>query len=143
MDLKFYKNKGMEAFSREEWEMICSGCGLCCLEKLIDEESNEIILTRVACKYLNLSDLRCMVYEKRLIKKKDCMKIDLSFLEKYKDCLPEICSYRILYITGELPHWHYLESGDRELVHKLGISALNNVVSGENIHPDDLQYFIW
>lgn len=142
MDFKFYKSKGMYEFSQNEWEMICSGCGLCCLEKLMDTDTNEIVLTRVACRYLNLCNLKCMIYEKRFIEKTDCMKIDLSFLKEYKDLLPEICSYRILYITGKLPSWHYLESGDRALVHELGLSALNNVVSGENIHPDDLQYFI-
>lgn len=137
----FYKIKNMEDFTEEEWEAVCDGCGLCCLEKLLDEDTGELFFTRVACNNLDIETCRCKVYEKRFESRADCINLEFKDLGKI-DYLPETCSYRFLYENKKLPPWHYLESGERDGVHNLGISARNNAVSGENIHPDDLEYFI-
>ena len=45
MSLKFYEIKEMKDFTKKEWEMICDRCGLCCMEKLIDDDTDELFFT--------------------------------------------------------------------------------------------------
>ncbi|MDY0133058.1 MAG: YcgN family cysteine cluster protein [Desulforegulaceae bacterium] len=138
----FFKFKTMAEFTGEEWELICSRCGLCCMEKLIDSETEELFFTCVSCVYLNLDDFNCNIYEKRFECKNDCVKLSIDYLEKYIKHLPINCSYRILFLNKKLPDWHYLISGDKNLVHKLGISAKGKAVSGKDVFQEDLEDYI-
>ena len=39
---QFWHNKPMDQFTDPEWESLCDGCGKCCLNKVIDDETEEL-----------------------------------------------------------------------------------------------------
>jgi uncharacterized cysteine cluster protein YcgN (CxxCxxCC family) len=49
--------------------------------------------------------------------------------------LPQTCAYRLRSQGRDLMWWHYLVSGDRDTVHRAGISVRGRAMS----HPDDME----
>ena len=58
-DLPFWRTKRLSEMTEREWESLCDGCGRCCLNKLIDEDTNETVFTDVGCTLLNGETCRC------------------------------------------------------------------------------------
>jgi uncharacterized cysteine cluster protein YcgN (CxxCxxCC family) len=123
-----------------EWEALCDGCGRCCLKKLQDEDDDTVYYTSVACKLFDVSSCRCSDYPARLQKVEDCL--DLRRHELQWEWLPETCAYRLRANDEALPEWHYLRSGDRNLVHFTGFSMRHKVVPEDTVDEDDLEDYI-
>ncbi|HEY0447350.1 MAG TPA: YcgN family cysteine cluster protein [Allosphingosinicella sp.] len=122
-----------------EWEALCDGCGKCCLHKLEDEDTGEILATNVACKLLDRTSCRCTHYRGRKAIVADCVRLTLAGMKKI-DWLPSTCAYRLRAAGQPLPDWHYLISGDRESVHRAGMSVRGWTISEED--AGELEYHL-
>lgn len=111
----------------DEWESLCDGCGICCLYKLEDDESGDISMTNVACRFLDPQECVCMLYDDRKKAMPTCIKLTPSKVEKLK-WLPETCAYKLVLRGESLPDWHPLVSGDPQSVHQAGISVKGKII---------------
>lgn len=126
---KFWEKKPLTKMSPAEWEALCDGCGKCCLNKLEDEDSGEVALTRVACRLLDDATCRCTHYENRHTFVPDCIVLKPDNLDTHAYWMPKTCAYRLLWQGKSLPEWHPLISGSPDSVHAAGISVQGNTVS--------------
>ena len=126
---RFWEKKPLSKMSSAEWEALCDGCGKCCLNKLEDEDSGEVALTRVACRLLDDATCRCAHYENRHQFVPDCIVLRPDTIASHAYWLPDTCAYRLLWQGNPLPDWHPLVSGDPESVHRAGISVRGQTVS--------------
>lgn len=125
---RFWEDKPLDALDRAEWEMLCDGCGKCCVHKLEDEETGELFPTNVACKLLDRHSGRCSNYRHRRAFVPECVRLTPK-LAATLDWLPETCAYKLRAEGKQLPEWHHLVSGDPEAVHKAGMSVRGWTVS--------------
>jgi hypothetical protein len=137
----FWKRKQLSEMTPEEWEKCCDGCGQCCLYKLEDEDSGEIFLTCVACRYLDLQACRCTAYGDRAQLMPTCVTLTLGLVSQLS-WLPETCAYRLLAAGKELPTWHWLITSDPQAVHQAGISVRDYAIPQEAAHMDDLGIYV-
>ena len=114
--------------SAEQWEALCDGCGKCCLHKVEDADSGRIWPTNVACKLLDLKTARCSDYKHRRQFVDDCVRLTPA-LAGQLEWLPDTCAYRLRANNEPLPEWHYLICGDREAVHRAGVSVVGKAIS--------------
>ena len=125
----------------QEWEALCDGCAKCCLHKLEDEDSGDVLYTKVRCRYLDEDSCRCSDYANRSVLVPNC--IDLREADPLAlDWLPSTCAYRLRAHGLPLPEWHYLVCGDREVVHAVGASIRGRAISDEFVHPDGFEEHI-
>ncbi|HEX8263578.1 MAG TPA: YcgN family cysteine cluster protein [Allosphingosinicella sp.] len=120
--------KPLAALSRAEWEALCDGCGKCCLHKVEDDETGQIYPTNVACRLLDRHTARCTNYRGRKAFVPDCIRLTAPRVAAYA-WLPSTCAYRLRAEGKPLPEWHYLVCGDREAVHRAGMSIRGWTVS--------------
>lgn len=125
---EFWKRKSLAEMSTAEWESLCDGCALCCLQKLEDEETGDVYFTDVACRLLDTQTCHCTNYAARAKKVASCLVLSVDEPETF-NWLPDSCAYRRLADGKDLPEWHPLLTGDPDSVHEAGVSAKGKVVS--------------
>ena len=127
-DRPFWETKTLEQMSAQEWESLCDGFGRCCLVRFEDEDTGEIIPTRVACRLLDTQTCACTNYRHRRRYVPDCIKLTPHKIEDLT-WMPHSCAYRRLHEGRGLASWHPLCSGDPESVHRAGVSVRGLVLS--------------
>lgn len=132
----FWRTKKMSEMSDREWESLCDGCGRCCLNKLTDEDTNEIVYTDVGCTLLDGHACRCSDYKNRQKKVSDCVRLTWRNVKRLS-WLPPTCGYRLVANGQDLAWWHPLVSGSPDTVHEAGISVRDRVSAYEDTVPDD------
>ena len=135
-EMPFWKTKTLDEMSNAEWESICDGCGLCCLNKLEDGDTGEIAWTSIRCTLLDGESCRCRDYDNRQATVPDCIQLTLAQADQFH-WLPPTCAYRLVSEGKDLPLWHHLVCGDPEAVHVERISQSGRMLSENSVAEDD------
>ena len=137
----FWKNKTLRQMSPSEWEALCDGCGKCCLVKLIDDLTDDLHYTTVACKLLDCESCQCGDYENRKSLVEDCVILSPRLIEELH-WMPTTCAYRLIYEGKDLYWWHPLISGSPNTVHAAGRSVRGRVISEREVKDSELPKYI-
>lgn len=125
---EFWKRKSLSEMSKDEWETLCDGCALCCLQKIEEEESGDVYFTDIACRLLDTRSCRCTDYTRRAKLVSTCLVLSADDSDAFH-WLPDSCAYRRLAEGKDLPQWHHLITGDPNSVHEAGFSVKGKTVS--------------
>lgn len=141
---QFSRNLGLSiprtlsGLNAAEWELLCDGCGRCCLVKLQDADSGEIYYTNVACRLLDIDSCRCREYDRRFSRVRNCLALTPDSLPDMK-WMPRSCAYRRIVEGRPLAWWHPLVSGDPNTVHEAGVSVRGKAVSESAVSAERLE----
>lgn len=124
----YWETKTLAEMSPREWENLCDGCGLCCVIRFEDEDTGDVIPTRVHCKLFDPDACTCADYANRQAQVPDCIKLTPNNIERLA-WMPKSCAYRRLNEGRPLAAWHHLISGSRETVHTAGVSVRGQTIS--------------
>nr|WP_228290918.1 YcgN family cysteine cluster protein [Shewanella cyperi] len=139
---EFWKHKRLDEMSSQEWESLCDGCGKCCLNKIIDDDTDELYYTNAACKLLDRDECRCRHYTERFSYVPGCAAITVDNIGQL-DWLPESCAYIRLYKGRDLPSWHPLLTGSKDAMHAAGMSVRGKVVCETKVRYLDDHIVLW
>jgi uncharacterized cysteine cluster protein YcgN (CxxCxxCC family) len=134
---RFWETKTLNELNEQEWEMLCDGCGLCCLHRVILDDDS-IATTCVVCKNYDLANGQCADYENRFEIVPQCIKLTPDKVAIY-DWLPSTCAYRLIYRNLPLPSWHPLISGTTESMLSIGLNEKDFILESDDI---DIEYHI-
>lgn len=134
---RFWETQPLSRMSRAEWEALCDGCGKCCMNKLEDEDTGEVAMTRVACRLFDDSTCRCGQYPIRHQFVPECIVLRPQNLDKNLYWMPETCAYKLLHQGKPLYDWHPLISGTPDTVHRAGVSMQGLTVPEFEIDEED------
>jgi len=132
----------LEALNRAEWEALCDGCGRCCLHKLEDEDTGEVIETNVACRLLDHGTARCTDYKHRKAFVPDCLRLTPKLVAQVR-WLPETCAYKRRAEDRPLPSWHYLLTGSQDAMIRAGVSVIGRVIAEDDAGPLEHHIVEW
>jgi uncharacterized protein len=137
----FWEGKSLNHLSPEEWEALCDHCGQCCLYKLEDEDSGDIFLTNVVCRFLDRPTGNCLVYEDRRAAVPTCIQLNPTNVLELS-WIPPTCAYKLLAEGKPLPSWHPLISGRKNGINKGEFILGDQVVSETEVDMDNLENHI-
>lgn len=140
--MKFWELKSLTEMTTEEWESLCDNCGKCCLIKLEDEDSGEIVFTSAVCDLIDLDTCRCTRYSERCDLVPECIDLKQHEFAEY-NWLPSTCAYRLLTDGESLPDWHPLISGSSESVKEAGVSISSYAIKESQVEDFEDHVIGW
>ena len=81
-----------QKMDQEKWEALCEQCGLCCFEK-IEDEDGRIFYTSTPCRYLDIDSRQCKIYDKRFKIFPECVQLTPALVKELK-WLHRSCGYK-------------------------------------------------
>lgn len=135
----YWETTALEDMTQQQWEALCDGCGKCCMSKLVDEDTDDIYFTTVACRLFDAESCRCMDYPNRQQKVSDCVQLTPANVREIA-WLPQTCAYRLVAEGRPLYDWHPLLSGTPDSVHDASVSMRDRVTAHEQDMNSDEQY---
>lgn len=138
----FWDRFSLKDLTQAEWEALCDGCGKCCLNKLEDDETQEVAFTRVACKLLDDETCRCVHYDTRHVFVPECVTLSAKSIKTNAYWMPRTCAYRLLAEGQPLPDWHPLLTGDPESVHEAGISVRGMTIPEFEVPEEEWEDYV-
>ncbi|MEE9255694.1 MAG: hypothetical protein V3V56_00825 [bacterium] len=84
-----WMKKNLPPQGTPEWEALCTGCGVCCYDKVWI--GSRLYLLKSACSFLNTKTNLCTCYEERFEREPLCIPIDAEIIQM--GGLPEDCPY--------------------------------------------------
>lgn len=133
----FWQTLQLHEMSHEQFESLCDGCARCCVHKLEDADTGDIVFTDVACHLLDGDSARCTDYAHRTERVAACVAMAPDALAPLA-FLPDSCAYRRIDEGRGLADWHPLLSGSNESVVAAGVSMRGQTISETFIHVDDI-----
>ena len=133
---RFWETTHITRMTQDEWEALCDGCGKCCMNKLEDEDTGDVVLTCVACRLFDDTTCRCAQYDIRHQFVPECISLSPGNMDRNLYWMPETCAYKLLWQGKPLFDWHPLISGDAQTVHDAGVS-MQNATHPEFEIPED------
>ena len=128
----FWESKTLEAMTPDEWESLCDRCGRCCLVKLEDEDTGEILHTDIACKLFDAGACSCVgLCRVGSAKVSDCIKLTPASVPSRSDGCRRPAPIVLVKEGKPLEGWHPLVSGSPESVHEAGISVRGRIGGSE------------
>ena len=139
---KFWEKVPLKKLTTQEWEALCDGCGKCCLNKLEDEDTEEIAFTKIACRLLDGETCRCFHYDIRHQFVPDCVTLSPDNIESIAYWMPSTCAYRLLFEGKQLPDWHPLLTGTAQSVHDAGVSVQGWTLPEQEVPMDEWEDYV-
>ena len=139
---KYWEKTPLTQMTQNEWEALCDGCGKCCLNKLEDPDTGQVVLTRVACRLFDDTTCRCAQYDIRHQFVPECIRMTPKTIAQHAYWLPQTCAYKRLYNGQPLPDWHPLITQQEHSVHDAGISVQGCTIPEFEIDEDEWDQYI-
>ena len=92
---QFWQAKTLAELTDTEWESLCDGCARCCMVKLQDEDTDEVVYTSIVCDLLDQQACRCTRYPERHALVTDCVELSVAKVSEFH-WLPKSCAYRTI-----------------------------------------------
>lgn len=138
-DRPFWETLTLEEMTLEQFELLCDGCARCCVHKLEDIDTGQIVFTDVACRLLDGETARCTDYTHRTARVEACVSMSPTSLAPLA-FLPDSCAYRRIAEDRGLADWHPLVAGNTHAIVEAGISMRGQTLNETYIPADDIPF---